>query len=429
MKKFFVLFGLGVILVAAVPDWLNYGGDPQRSGWQKRERYIIRENLPQFKLLWKLKLDNQSHRPNSLTAPVIFGPIITHRGMKELVFVGGASDDVYAVDADLGRIFWKRHIETVPDARPCGDGLTAAPVLAPQVAPNDAYEDPTPPRPLYVLSSDGELHTLRTPNGLDYGPPVKFLPTNARASNLNFGGKSAYTTTSGNCGGAPDGVWALDVTVAGAKPRFSPLANVGVSIGFDGAIHATSSEGTALSLAPADLERRDLFRPPSNEKITSVPIPFQWNGRDLLTAITQTGNLLLFAPGSMASSAPLGPANGLATWQDSDRTRWIYVSLPRGIGAFKVIERDGKPSLEAAWTSQELASPLAPVVVNGMVFLLSRDPAILYALDAATGKELYSSGNTVTSPVNSSGLALANGHVCFGTADNTLYCFGIPTDI
>ena len=439
MKKLsgvFVVLSLSVLLVAAVPDWLNYGGDPQRTGWQKRERYITRDSLKQFKLLWKLKLDNESRGSNSLTAPVIFGPIITHRGMKELVFVAGASGNVYAVDADLGRIFWKRRVGTEVAALskwPCSSALTAAPVLAPQVAPNDASEDPTPPRPIYVLASDGALHTIRTSNGQVIGTPVKFLPPNARASNLNFAGQSVYATTSGNCNGAPDGVWAMDVSVPDATARFSPTANIGVSVGFDGAIYAASGNGEARSLTPDTLKRRDSFTPLASEKIASVPVPFQWKGRELLVAVAQSGRLILFdahRPGdALSSSAQLGPANGLATWPDANGTRWIYVALPRGIGAFKVTEHDGKPVLEPAWTSQDLAAPVAPVVVNGMVFALSTDPAILYALDAATGKELYSSGTTVTSPVNSSGLALANGHVCFGTADNTLYCFGIPTDI
>jgi len=370
MKGLCAIFGLSVLLTAAAPDWLSYGGDPQRSGWQKRERYITRESLPQFKLLWKLKLDNESLGSNSLTAPVIFGPIITHRGMKELVFIAGASDNVYAVDADLGRLFWKRHFESTPD--PCSGGLTAAPVLAPQVAPNDANEDPTPPRPLYVLTSDGALHTLRTTNGLDYGPPPKFLPPNARASNLNFAGQSVYTTTSGGCGGAKDGLWALDVTTPDAKPRFSAAEGTGVSVGFD-------------------------------RTIRTAVIPYQWKGRERLLTTAQS-----------------------ATWADSNGTRWVYTALPQGISAFKLTE---EAAMEPAWTSQKMAAPVAPVIVNGMVFALSSDPAVLYALDAATGKELYSSGKSITSPVNSSGLALANGHVCFGTADNTLYCFGIPTDI
>src|SRR5256885_646004 len=47
--------------------------------------------------------------------------------------------------------------------------------------------------------------------------------------------------------------------------------------------------------------------------------------------------------------------------------------------------------------------------------------AILYALDAATGKELYSSGDAITSFTHFAGMAVANGRVYFSTFDNTLY--------
>lgn len=102
---------VSVLLVGAGPDWLNDGGDPQRSGWQQFEKHINAGNVKDLKLLWKRQLDNKSVGLNSLTAPTIIGPIFTHRGIKELVFVAGASDNLYAVDADLGRVFWKRHIE------------------------------------------------------------------------------------------------------------------------------------------------------------------------------------------------------------------------------------------------------------------------------------------------------------------------------
>jgi len=49
----------------------------------------------------------------------------------------------------------------------------------------------------------------------------------------------------------------------------------------------------------------------------------------------------------------------------------------------------------------------------------------LYALDSATGKEMYSSGDQVTAPGNLTGIALANGRVYFTTNDSTLYAFGI----
>ena len=51
--------------------------------------------------------------------------------------------------------------------------------------------------------------------------------------------------------------------------------------------------------------------------------------------------------------------------------------------------------------------------------------AVLYALDPETGKELYSSGDQITSFNHFSGLSVANGRVYIGTYDSTLYCFGL----
>ena len=51
--------------------------------------------------------------------------------------------------------------------------------------------------------------------------------------------------------------------------------------------------------------------------------------------------------------------------------------------------------------------------------------AVLYALDAQTGRELYSSGTQVTSFNHFSGLSIANGRVYLGTFDGMLYCFGL----
>ena len=50
---------------------------------------------------------------------------------------------------------------------------------------------------------------------------------------------------------------------------------------------------------------------------------------------------------------------------------------------------------------------------------------MLYALDAQTGKELWSSGDQITSWNHWSGLSVANGRVYINTFDGNLYCFGI----
>ena len=54
-------------------------------------------------------------------------------------------------------------------------------------------------------------------------------------------------------------------------------------------------------------------------------------------------------------------------------------------------------------------------------------PAVLYVLDGATGKELWSSGKTIGSFARA-GLAAGGGQVYVVTHDNTLYAFGIPLE-
>ena len=52
--------------------------------------------------------------------------------------------------------------------------------------------------------------------------------------------------------------------------------------------------------------------------------------------------------------------------------------------------------------------------------------ATIYALDGQTGKELWSSGNQITSWNHWSGLTVANGRAYLGTFDGILYSFGVP---
>jgi outer membrane protein assembly factor BamB len=53
--------------------------------------------------------------------------------------------------------------------------------------------------------------------------------------------------------------------------------------------------------------------------------------------------------------------------------------------------------------------------------------AVLYALDAQTGKELWNSGDQIASWNHWSGLSVANGRVYISTFDGMQYCFGIAS--
>ena len=38
-------------------DWLTDGGDQQRTGWQRDEKILTKENARNIKMLWKIQLE------------------------------------------------------------------------------------------------------------------------------------------------------------------------------------------------------------------------------------------------------------------------------------------------------------------------------------------------------------------------------------
>jgi outer membrane protein assembly factor BamB len=177
-------------------DWLTDGGNPSRDNWQKREKGLTPDNVKGLKLLWKRELPE-----STLTAPVILGPIITHRGIKELVFVEGGSSTIYALDADLGRTFWTRKL---PVGAACA-GMPVTPVITPErVRTEEDGEGHTPLRPIYFAAGDGMLHRVLPTTGEDNGPvsggcgkPVD-IPPFVAADTLSFSWKGRSVTIPGD---------------------------------------------------------------------------------------------------------------------------------------------------------------------------------------------------------------------------------------
>jgi outer membrane protein assembly factor BamB len=165
--------------------------------------------------------------------------------------------------------------------------------------------------------------------------------------------------------------------------------------------------------------------------------------------------------------ASAGIWGSLASWEDSKGTRWVltpiwgakhsqfHAPIEHGtvtngaIVAFKVEEKGGKFQLTPAWISRDINRAEPPVIANGVVFaygngenteqaypdvglddvaarrIPASTKAVLYALDAQTGKELWSSGEQIEKWNHWTGLSVANGRVYIGTYDSILYCFGI----
>ncbi len=553
-------------------NWPTAGSDPQRTSWVRTDPKISKEAMQKagFQLLWQSKLDNQAKELHSLTQPLLLQNIISYKGFKALAFVGGSADNVYAIDYDLNKPFWKTHLSSgvttagtaacpaalttltrAVQAGPAAAGRGAAPAPAapnpeapaapgasaagaapggarggsPSTLPPGAGAPaPTPPgaaagqpgappaaapagpppagrgrgggpvsagnNNVFAISSGGMVHVLNVQTGEDLIPAIKFLPAGARVVGSILAGTTLYAATTGNCGGAPNGVQALDlsseaktVTTWDAKGA-SIAGSVAPTIGTDGTVYVATGGGTSdhansvVALEAAGLKAKDWFSA-GGSPFVSAPVVFQMDGKDVIAAAHQDGRIYVLNGASLggadhktplATSPPLAAGSGgfspgaLTTWLDASGARWIAVpssaappaaakftatngSVSTGaIVTFKVTGSATALTLEPGWVSRDLTSPVTPLVMNGVMFAVAgggaagtpqmpaaqrakqSKPAVLYALDADTGKELWSSGTSITSPVFGVGPSGGDSQVYVVTHDGTVFAFGMPTE-
>jgi hypothetical protein len=480
--------------------WTTAGGDAQRTASVRTDPKISIASIqkPGFQFLWKRKLDGQP-----LTQPLLLPNIIAYKGFKALAFVGSASGNVYSVDYELNRMFWEQKLSPpalrtgnaacsswlpaitrvtpvtppVPGARGGGGGGRGRGPAGPQIANGRGGGDN-----LFAISGDGRAHVMNPQIGTDQIPPVTFLPANAHVIGSVLVDNVLYATTTGGCGGAANGVWGVDLasdakTVTTFDARGAAVAgSAAPTFGTDGTIYVATGTGNSpmanavVSLEAKTLTQKDLFSAAASP-FTSNPIVFQYKGKDLVVAANKDGKLYMLDSGSIGGadhktalhktsrfSSGTTDLTGLSTWQDAGGTRWVVATLsgtvhadtkfPLNNGpvakgalvAFTVVDQNDGPTLQPQWVSRDLASPVTPAVVNGVVFALASGeaaganpaqrsaPAVLYALDAATGKELWTSGTTITSFARGIGPSAGDSQVYVVTYDGTLYAFGMPAE-
>ena len=62
---------------AALYDWATDGGDNQRTGWNKQEKTLTKDNVKNLKLLWKLETHNQVRALHSLMPVLVLAQLNT----------------------------------------------------------------------------------------------------------------------------------------------------------------------------------------------------------------------------------------------------------------------------------------------------------------------------------------------------------------
>jgi outer membrane protein assembly factor BamB len=329
--------------------------------------------------------------------------------------------------------------------QPRGGGFPAPPAAAGRGAPPAGRGGGRMPNFVYALSSDGMLHSMYVSNGDEPQPPVRFLPAYADAHGLIVVDNVAYAVTTHGCGGVANGVWALDLASKQVSTWKSNGGTLGPAFGPDGTLFVTTdgAEPSLMALDPKTLQVKDSYLSGS-QAFASPPVVFEYKGKILATATTKDGRVHLLDGASLGGAdhktplyetpADTRPADfvpgALASWQDLGGTRWILVPTSGAIVAWKVADPNGAAALQPGWVSRDMVSPLTPMVVNGVIFAVSggEPHAVLYALDSATGKELWNSGNTIGSPVHGGELSAGGSQLYLGTKDGTLYAFGFPIE-
>src|SRR4051812_18970220 len=282
----------------------------------------------------------------------------------------------------------------------------------------------------YVIASDGMLHVVGLPSGKDIQRPAAFLPANARWSAPIGVGTRLYAATSAECGGAPAGVWSIDLD-SDRKPVSSWKTNGGNIVGAvaftpDNTLIAaigpgqTSGDGKAnaiVALDPQTLQLKDWFTQPTAEFVTG-PTIIDYTGKQVIAAATKDGRVILLDAASLGGANHTTPlfaskpllGNGaavsgaaLAAWQQSAATpsqtspggnasssaptTWLLIPVRGGVGAglpttngavssgagiaLKLTGSGSKPAAGPVWVSHNLPAPGTPLIVNGVVFTLA----------------------------------------------------------
>jgi outer membrane protein assembly factor BamB len=526
---------------AAPRDWITWGYDQERTGWNRGETVLSKDNVSGLKLKWSTQLSTQPKEValSTLTAPLVVEGVNTPQGRKTLVFVVGSDDTVFAIDADSGKVLWQKTFPNKLTPRQaatwlCSNTQNATPVIDRQKAV------------IYLNTSDGKLRGLGLSDGEDRITPTDFVTPFARNWSLNLIDDVIYSPSARGCGGVMAHFSAIDISdpahpqvsrfyTSGGRPA-GAWGRGGMVKGPKG-IYAQTADGlfdpssgiygeTVLALASKELRVVDSFTPSNwpylNDKDLDLgsasPVVFPFQKWTLLGSIAKEGVLYLLDANELGGKAPEhskplyqsprlgndeemlgggGVWGAMATYADPQGQRFLYVPMwgppsknapqfkytygaaPNGsVMALQVSVEGEKPSLIPAWISRDMHVPDPPVVANGVVYAIQtgentvQNPnrpggdvtgggrgsapqaggqqggqgaapsaaamlqaakfratpvsnLVLYAFDAQTGKQLYSSEKIVTSWVHYSEPVVAVGKVFVVSWDAHVYAFGL----
>jgi outer membrane protein assembly factor BamB len=488
---------------AGAGDWTTWGYDQSRTGWNKAETTLTKDNVSNLELKWSAQLDIPTKETvlSTMTAPLVV-TVPTPQGPRSFVIIEGYDDSVFAINADTGKVAWQRKFPNTLQPKKEGDWL----------CPNTQNATPTIDKStgiVYLDTTDGKLRGLNILDGEDRMPASDYIPAFARNWSFNLIDNVIYTSMGRGCNGVIAQIDAVDLndparriaTFYTGQARIAGAWGRGGVVRGPKGIYVQTADGaydpavgkfgnTVMAFSLKDLRLLDSFTPSDWQFLNAKDldlgsanpqiVPFKkWTlvasaakqsviylldadnlgGADHHTPLYQSprwGNdeLLAYGRGLWGSMASWADAQGnpwlfMPLWgppsKDAPAFKYDYGDAPNGsVMAFQVVLDGDKPSLVPMWRSRDMHVPDAPVVANGVVYAIQTGEntkqgggttakgrstpitnLILFAYDAETGKELFSSKDTIPGWVHFSEPVVANGRVYVSTWEGIVYSFGL----
>jgi outer membrane protein assembly factor BamB len=444
-----------VARAAAGADWLTFGDSPQRDGENTAETLISPANAGGLHQIWAHNLG-----ANADNSPVEAAGVTVASGTQNLVLAGSEHGIFTALNAQTGATVWTRTLGTAMSTchqEPDGIyGITGTAVI-----------DRSTNR-VFVADGAGAVYALDLTTGRTMpGWPVKlpvtpsrehvwgalalvsghlYVPVGGLCDLTPFHGRlveidaasgaiTAGFVVNGRHGPSGGAIWgwggeAVDpstgkVYVATGNAAGAPQ-NAGLSeavIQLSGSLAVKAFNKPPLGAAGTDLD------------FGSTPVLFQAPGcPEQLVAENKNGALYLYDQSSI-TAGPVqriqlsgGELIGVAAW--SNKQHLLFAANPADSAGFRhgmVAFTDPSPAciLTVSWTAQVGPAGVVaatPIVANGVVYYGAG--TVEYALNAATGARLWTSGSAITAPIHGAA-AVVNGVLYVPSWDHQLHAFAV----